>query len=933
MAIFTHRANRVTGMSGLDTESMVRQIMQAESSRLHRVQRNRTRLEWRQEAYQGVTARLNAFHRRFLDNVSPATNIRSRSAWANFNTTITSGGTASNAVSITAGGDAVPGTHRLQVLQLAQRHTVTGDASLIKNSIDSREAFNLDDLASAFQRVRTAAEVIPPPAIAPTFSFNLSLNGTSRAIEITRDDIASVSGPLDTAANIATHLPGLLQSKVDAAFGAGRILVGFDNNASGTPPTGGLSFQPVGNGHTLTISENRALPASTQQGTAIHMTGGSFDSTSFVNSILGPSGGTAPGPFSINVNGTDIEIDFTGVARNVPAIMQRINSTLAGNGISASASLDTSTGIITFSTNGITREDITIGAGTMTSTYDLLSRLGFASAPLFTLEKTSALSFLNISNGDRNIFSNTDNAMEVLDLPASAWGPVMIPNPGTPPPATVPDPSGRQQFVMNINGTNITIFSDDTMLDLERRINNSGAGVTFSYNALSRAFTLQSNREGEINTMNFGAAGSNANLFLNALGITNTTQAGQDSVFVLNGVQTSRESNSFGHEGVTFRLNQVTGTVVTANTPGAIQMAGGPSMSVVGHMVGGNWNNNFAAPPANGLWMTNHGVDQSSPPLDAINIGGTWVILADVNNPAHTVNGVWVVPGTGPGSSSVSGTWTHADAVETAPNSGVWVIPGNEVVIELQRDIEPTLNLIRDFVEAYNELRTSINDMIHERRARSMGAFFEPLTDEERRNMSETEIQRWEAQARTGLMQRNSLLTRIVNQMRDQLFQGVVLADGSVMSLDRIGIEPSSIAADRGILIIDEERLRAALESPQADSITEMFTQIERRDPDTNAVVRGTMGLGDRLHRIVNEATGLFTGRGTLTERAGGSSLTDPNNELGRQIRREEDRIANITRQLQRREEALYRMFGRLEIALAQSDSQMNFMMQMFWQG
>ena len=49
-------------------------------------------------------------------------------------------------------------------------------------------------------------------------------------------------------------------------------------------------------------------------------------------------------------------------------------------------------------------------------------------------------------------------------------------------------------------------------------------------------------------------------------------------------------------------------------------------------------------------------------------------------------------------------------------------------------------------------------------------------------------------------------------------------------------------------------------------------------------------------------------------------------------MNREDARIANVTRQLARREESLFRMFSRMEVSLMQSDSQMNFMMQMFTQ-
>jgi len=787
-------------MSGLDTESMVRQIMQAESGRLHRMQRNRTRLQWRQETYQDVASQLRSFHSRFLDLSSP-TSLRMQRTWGNFNTTVNGASGSSNAVTVTPGAGASSGSHRLEVLQRAQRETFTGNAANLKSSISSRADVDFTRINSMISNKltdidnRIAADAnldraqLEEEAI--ILDFNLNLNGSTRRITLSIADIRNefnIPAGDNAPASFAigdSRLTTLMQNKADDAFGAGRINVTGGGNR--------LNFTPDGNGHTLTITEGRALTATTASGNIPSFmdfgpSNDAFNEAAFVEHFLGPTGGPAPsGPFSLVVNGETIDVDFTGVTRHSGAILNRINDTLSSNGHFAAFTLDRNAGEVRLSTTGVTREDINISGGTIMGTFGLGST---------TLQRTSSLALMGMENNDRNTFSTADNIQSTLPgIPPALWTPVLDSD-GNPEVDENGVPTGRERFDMVINGTTITLFSDDTMNDLATRINGANAGVTFNYNSFSRTFTLESNREGENNAINFG---SNSEVFFDALGM-NRTQVAQDSRFILNGVETTRETNTFTHDYVTFTFNE-----------GAVA--------------------------------------------------------------------------------------------------------AGEITIGVTRDNSATINLIRDFVTAYNELRTNLNDMIHERRARSMGSFFEPLTDEERRAMSDDEVRRWEEQARTGLMHRNDLLTRMVNDMRSQLFNGVELPDGTRLSLSQIGINPSSNHADRGTLVIDEERLAAAIEQ-HGERIGQMFTT--------------SGGIGERMHNIIEDATHVT--RGTISRRAGGTSATDPNNELLRQLTREDERIANVTRQLARREEALFRMFSRMEVSLMQSDSQMNFMMQMFMQ-
>ena len=816
MAVFTNRPNRMTGMSGLDTETMVRQIMQAESARLHRLQRNRTMLQWRQEAYQDVRTQLNGFHARFLDTMS-ATSLRMNRTFGNFSTTVTAGtGSAaanSNAVTVTPSAGAQSGNHSLKILQLAQSASVSGTGN--KTSIMGSAYIDLSDLTTLASDALAGGAALTDTLL----SFNLNLNGTQRTVSLTVGEVDALTAVNGTTVDT---LQGLVQSKVDAttAFGTGanRINIGVIPGTGANLGQFRLDIAPANPGHSLIITDtNLHIEQSTAAFSSLALLA---DLTSFINSIT-PTGGRYV--HTIEVNGRNVEIDFTSF-RNNPAtisetaVLGRINTALASSGVA----FRYDSGNVTLRSTSLFREALHISddAPAVDNLLAILGGTAGATYHAFDIGPNNSLSFLGLTHNDRNHFGSTDRLGDVfgdlLDLPANL-------HPGPPPtriaqfqignnsnntttnfalvdrdrpttPAELAALRAEMDTVFGI-GSNVTLlFRDDSVAgtgatSLVTTINNANAGVNFTYNTLNQTFTLESTREGRNNgfTLDAGAAA-----LFGALGITDATAGsheGRDAAFILNGTQTTRESNTFSHDNVTFRLNEVTGTLVTQDTPGAVEIS--------------------------------------------------------------------------------PGIWDHPDAVETYPGSNIFVIPGEAINIGVTRDNTATIQLLRDFVAAYNELRTNLNDLIHTRRPRSMGAFFEPLTDEERRGMSADEIARWEEQARTGIMHRNDILTRMVNQMRSSLFNSVTLEDGSTLSLAQLGISPSNRHEDRGTLVIDEERLAAAVEQ-HGDRIGQMFTRPAQRDSSGN-IIPGTMnqaGLGDRLDDIFSRAT--HSTRGSISRRAGG---------------------------------------------------------------
>jgi flagellar hook-associated protein 2 len=251
---------------------------------------------------------------------------------------------------------------------------------------------------------------------------------------------------------------------------------------------------------------------------------------------------------------------------------------------------------------------------------------------------------------------------------------------------------------------------------------------------------------------------------------------------------------------------------------------------------------------------------------------------------------------------------------------------GEEIEIEVKRDTTDIKASILNFVEEYNNLVKTLNDLHRTPRPKSptTNEFYMPLTDEERRALSENEVRMWDEKAREGLLHRDPLLERMLRDMRMSIADPVKLDDGRWVSLSQMGITTTNRVSEGGILEINMERLDWFLEN-RAEDAEALFTQSAPREA-TGKARNDAMGVAERLNVIINNTIGT---RGTITAKAGSEEhgLSLRNNSMYKDITAQNDRIQNIMRQLQRKEEQFYMMFSKLEAAMMRADQQMSSLM------
>lgn len=272
---------------------------------------------------------------------------------------------------------------------------------------------------------------------------------------------------------------------------------------------------------------------------------------------------------------------------------------------------------------------------------------------------------------------------------------------------------------------------------------------------------------------------------------------------------------------------------------------------------------------------------------------------------------------------SRSGNTFTADGVTyTAKATGT-------ATVTVNLDTEGIYTLIESFVNDYNSLIETINSKLNEEYFRD----FPPLTDEQKKEMSESEIELWEEKAKSGLLRRDPLLEGLLMEMRRALYDAV-----GETHLTEIGIETSNNDRDNGKLVLKGggSTLKAAL-AEDPEKIIELFTRTSdiAYSPNLTAAERAERyaesGLAHRLSDILNDnirTTRDSSGcKGALLERAGiAGDISEFDNYYDRQILDVNKSIDRLNEMLTRKEEQLYLKFAAMEKALQQLYSQSDWL-------
>ena len=172
---------RITGMnSGLDTESIITELASARSVKVQSMQKKQTKLSWKMDAWKELNSKVYKFYTSTLDN------MRFTGGYAKKTTTVSD----SSVASVVTGGNAMTGTQKLKVTQLAQSGYMTG-GKIAKVGTDDEG--NTKYTTASVSENATLSSL----GISGEIKFNLTIGGKTKELALDgNSSISSILGKL-----------------------------------------------------------------------------------------------------------------------------------------------------------------------------------------------------------------------------------------------------------------------------------------------------------------------------------------------------------------------------------------------------------------------------------------------------------------------------------------------------------------------------------------------------------------------------------------------------------------------------------------------------------------------------------------------------------------------------------------------------------------
>ena len=239
--------------------------------------------------------------------------------------------------------------------------------------------------------------------------------------------------------------------------------------------------------------------------------------------------------------------------------------------------------------------------------------------------------------------------------------------------------------------------------------------------------------------------------------------------------------------------------------------------------------------------------------------------------------------------------------------------PKNPVTFRTTTDSDKIVDAVKTMIADYNimmsEIKSAYSTLPYQKTDGSF-ANYEPLTDEERQEMSESAIERYEEKAKQGILFADRDLSSLYNKLR-----GVFSPAGEDGSILRgMGITTSYDVSTGALTInLDEDKLRSMLDS-DPDMVADAFTKTS----GIGGVMQNLKTTLDTYAKTSGEPKGI------LIQKAGSplSPLSLMSNTWQKEIDNLNTQIQNWQDKLANQVDRYTQQFTRLEMLINQMNSQ-----------
>lgn len=272
------------------------------------------------------------------------------------------------------------------------------------------------------------------------------------------------------------------------------------------------------------------------------------------------------------------------------------------------------------------------------------------------------------------------------------------------------------------------------------------------------------------------------------------------------------------------------------------------------------------------------------------------------------------------------GTYTHTDGTNSVTVDGITfdftgeIQQDKEISVTSKVDATGIVEKVKSYIDDYNALIVKINTLVTEKRDRS----YVPLTSEQKAEMSDKEIELWEAKVKQGQLKRDSDLMRINNSLKRSMS---TLVSGAGLTLKDIGIESVSDygGTKDGTFKVNEDTLKKAIED-DTEGVMNLFMQNSPSNVSEGESYSKN-GLMIRLKDILYKET-VKTDSSIMKKAGFEGTTTVSNNTLSKAMEKYAKKIEDMESAFSTKEQSLYNKYSKLEAIMNSYNSQMNYLSQ-----
>ena len=862
--------------SGLDTEDMVEKLLAGTQAKIDKQNAKKQQIEWKQEIYRDVITKINSFSDKYFSFYGTNnTNLLSSSFY-----NVMTGASSSGAVKVvSAKSTASPKVVIDSVKRLAQAYkgsTINGHT--LSNQLEGN--INVGAFNDSSKE----------------YAFDLTLDGVKKTIKF-----KGAANALGVENNINAGLQkvfgGTIQADIQTSSGTDILKFHFNDEAGGNKTTHQIILQntTVGDNSDV-ITENVLSSMGLESGSTNKLNyNTSLSASPFKTPLQGRE-------YVFTINGTEIKATSEDTVGDV---MNRINNSEAGVRLTYS-SIDDKFVLESSNTGGISGITITQSKGNlMTAMFGLASGttngedgvLGTSKglrdtdtiagasienslfqAALDGIKTVDSVISLNVNGRDYSVrvpfkeggYANASDYITALNQSlAAAFG---------------VDSSGDNRVKVDLTA----IDADHSQFEL---VSKAGYQVSFNKKNIEGTFTGQLGfSEGQTQM----AVTSNTKLGMlienqNFVDANATINVGSTQIAV-NGNMTIQDLMDQMEQELTAQ-NGTPVTVGFNDTTGELEISG--ITQPISITSGGTGKDVLKA-----LFVTDHmEFNQFQGDPDHLNIK----TIQQGENAQIVVNGNIIERNTN--SFDLDGITIELKAVTGTADS--------PISLTTSKDTDKIVEGLKGFVDDYNSLIEELNEQIN---AKANFQKYPPLTDAQKKEMTEKEIEKWEEKAKEGLLRYDSNISKFLQDMRSAMYQKVGSAG---LALYDIGIEASSNYKDNGKLILDESKLKSAL-STNLDKIQQMFTDKEN-------------GIAVQLQKVVKETANASSGSpGLLVRYAGAKDVMETSNSLYYELKGISETLTKLNTKYKNERTRYWKQFTEMEKAISNMNSQSSWLTQQF---